>query len=96
LGLPEQSNQIEGQPESSKQPPVLRAVPTERRQLPKGQFFELPLDPDIIARHLAGEDLTIEAPEPPPESKPPQATVALIAAAVALAVFAVSIWIALR
>lgn len=96
MGLPEQSKQIEGQPESSKQPPLLRAVPTEPRQLAKPQSFELPLDPDIIARHLAGEDLTIEALEPPPERKPPQATLALIAVGIALAIFAVSIWIALR
>ena len=58
--------------------------------------FELPLDPDIIAGYLAGENLVVEPPESRSPPIPARPTLALIAACVALAIFLVSIWIALR
>ena len=96
LRLSEQSKQIEGEPETVKQPLMLRAVTTERKEarMKPRHSFELPLDPDIIARYLAGEDLATEPPEPQPT--PPRPTLALIAACVALGIFLVSIWIARR
>ncbi len=86
----------------------MRAQPREQERF---REMSLGHDPDLIARYLAGEDVAeqlreVEGPERvlrllPDEVRSPETprnppTIALIAVVIALAIFAASVWIALK
>ena len=84
------------------------ATAESQRATPRGHSYRelsLPLDPDIIARYLAGQDITAQVREAlrgkgaereSPNQPPPRPTIALIAVGVALAMFVCSIWVAFQ